>query len=255
MVAGIPGLLALVVALLTNRSQRRNAADIEKLRRELDDESRRRALVRRYQEPLARAAYDLQSRLWNILRGSFLEAYVLESEGRGWLYARDSTVWLVAQYFGWVEIVRREIQFIPFNENDHNEDDHNENDHSRRLQAALGKVAHVCSTGREISDDAFLIFRSEQRALGELIIVDGHDAEGRTRTSCMGFAAFRTALQDPDSQVAIWFTKLQEDATKIAHKNVGRERLRHLQHALVDLVDILDPAPAHVRFPSDRERA
>jgi hypothetical protein len=23
----------------------------------------------------------------------------------------------------------------------------------------------------------------------------------------------------------------------------------------VDLVDILDPAPAHVRFPSDRERA
>jgi hypothetical protein len=71
----------------------------------------------------------------------------------------------------------------------------------------------------------------------------------------MGFAAFRTALQDPDSQVAIWFTKLQEDATKIAHKNVGRERLWHLQHALVDLVDILDPAPAHVRFPSDRERA
>ena len=46
----------------------------------------------------------------------------------------------------------------------------------------------------------------------------------------------------------------EEDATKIADKNVGRERLRHLQHALVDLVDILDPAPAHVRFPRGRER-
>ena len=46
-----------------------------------------------------------------------------------------------------------------------------------------------------------------------------------------------------------------EDATKIADKNAGREWLRRLQNALVDLVDILGSAPAHVRFPSNRERA
>ncbi|WP_433555841.1 hypothetical protein ACQPWY_25950 [Pseudonocardia xinjiangensis] len=231
--------------MLTSRSQRRNAADVEKLRRTLDEESKQRALVQRYQEPLARAAYDLQSRLWNILRGSFLEAHAHEPEGRGWRYARDSTVWLFAQYFGWVEIVRREIQFLPIGEHDE----------SRRLQSALGKVSYVCSSDREISDGTFLIFGAEQRALGELIIVEGQDAEGRTRTSCMGFAAFRAAVEDPDGQLGLWFTKLQEDTAKTADKNVGRERLRLLQHALVDLVDILDPAPAHVRFPSGRGRA
>jgi hypothetical protein len=174
--AAVPGVLALVVALLNNQAQRRSAQQLEELRHRLADEGRQLALVQRYREPLARAAYDLQSRLWNILRGSFLDSS--DPKDRRWLYARDSTVWLFAQYFGWVEIVRREIQFVPAGEDDPNPE----------LEAVIGKVAHVCSTDG-FGSGLFQVLRSEQRALGELVIVEGHDAEGRTRTSCMGFAA------------------------------------------------------------------
>jgi hypothetical protein len=244
-VAATPGVLALIGVLLNNRAQRRSGTDIEKLRRSLDDRSRQRAMVQRYQEPLARAVFDLQSRLWNILRQSFLQAYASDLESREWLYARDSTVWLFAQYFGWVEIVRREIQFIPFGEDDQ----------SRQLQMALEQVARVCSTDTWINDGAFQVYRSEQRALGELVITDGHDAEGKARTSCMGFAAFRAALEDSESSVARWFAPLQADITAAAHNGAGQTRVRQLQHALIDLVEILDPGPAHVRFPRNRERA
>ncbi|GAA5133919.1 hypothetical protein GCM10023320_60840 [Pseudonocardia adelaidensis] len=237
--AAVPGILAFVVAILNNQAQKRSAQQLEELRHRLADEGRQRALVQRYREPLARAAYDLQSRLWNILRGSFLDPS--DPKGRHWLYARDSTVWLFAQYFGWVEIVRREIQFVPAGEDDPNP----------KLEAVIGKVAHVCSTD-SFGSGLFQVLRSEQRALGELVIVEGHDAEGRTRTSCMGFAAFRAALDDPSSEISSWFSYLQEDATSVARTGIMCGRLRHLQHALIDLVDILDPR--EVRFPTDRKK-
>jgi hypothetical protein len=68
-------------------------------------------IVGRYSRPLMQAAYELQSRIYNIARlrffarGSLLDAYRRS-------YAETSTLWLIGQYLGWVEILRREVQFL-----------------------------------------------------------------------------------------------------------------------------------------------
>lgn len=199
---------------------------------------REQLVLNKYQEPLVRAAYDLQSRLWNIERLGLLEAYAQKQGPRGWAYARDSTVWLIGQYLGWAEIVRREVQFLPLKDTQ-----------SQTLQKALGKVAHVLSTDTTYDGHFFEIFRSEQRALGELMVVEGRDSQGRPRTDCLGYAAFTTALADPHSEVNAWFARLSTDAYEVIGHPERRRRLASLQRALMDVVDVLDSEQR--RFPAE----
>lgn len=248
--AGLAGTLALIGVVMGSRAQqaiaresRRHERQLEELRRSMDQEQQARTLVDRYQEPLVRAAYDLQSRLWNILRRQFLSAYVGDRGAPGWQYATHSTAWLFGQYFGWVEIMRREAQFLSLPTAQDR----------RLLQDALGSVAHVSSTDEGSFGPFFQVFRSDQRAMGELMIVQGRDAHGQDRTDCMGFAAFSYQLRDADSQIALWFAPLLQSAEGLVMDPALDRRLRALQHALVDLVTLIDPDG--VRFPRDRDYA
>jgi hypothetical protein len=72
-------------------------------------QQRSNELLMRYSEPLARAAFDLQSRLYNICRKWFMTGSGTPEEHR-----RFSTLWLFGQFLGWVEIVRREVQVINY---------------------------------------------------------------------------------------------------------------------------------------------
>jgi len=67
----------------------------------------------RYRDPLARAAEDLRSRLWNVRRGQFLQTYGVGGDA-GAREARLSTLFRIAQYFAWSEILRREVQYLSF---------------------------------------------------------------------------------------------------------------------------------------------
>jgi hypothetical protein len=59
-----------------------------------------------YRDPLLRSAYDLQSRIYNIYRtGGF-------RGGRDPEYFRLNTLFLIAELLGWLEIIRREVQFL-----------------------------------------------------------------------------------------------------------------------------------------------
>jgi len=73
------------------------------------------ASSRTYAEPLIAAAFDLQTRLYSIVQHNFLKAAAVE---RG--YAEPSTLWLIAQYFAWVEILRREVQYLDVGVEKHN---------------------------------------------------------------------------------------------------------------------------------------
>lgn len=130
------------------------------------NEQRTRQLLDRYQEPLVRAAYDLQSRLFNIPELDLLASAHPRPGGQD--YAASSTAWLFGQQFGWVEIVRREAQFL----------DLPEQGEGSGLQGALFAVSAVCSSDRSLDGPTFQIFRSVQRAMRELMITDGHDAAG-----------------------------------------------------------------------------
>ncbi|RME56014.1 hypothetical protein D6779_11410 [Candidatus Parcubacteria bacterium] len=62
----------------------------------------------------------------------------------------------------------------------------------------------------------------------------------------MGFAEFSTKLNNPE--FAKWFSKLKADIGSLAKEN-NRDRERRLialQHALVDLLDFLDPQKMRV---------
>src|SRR5262245_49072609 len=72
-------------------------------------------VLKRYREPLAAAAFDLQSRLYNILTMDFFETFGGKERGDE---ALTTTLFRLAQYFGWSEILRRDIQFLSFPEDD-----------------------------------------------------------------------------------------------------------------------------------------
>ena len=78
---------------------------VELHRREalIDHDLRAADVLTRYREPLAAAAFDLQSRLYNILRldffGRFGGAHVRSEE------ALRTTLFRLAQYFGWTKIL------------------------------------------------------------------------------------------------------------------------------------------------------
>lgn len=215
--------------------------DFEEFRRQLDEQDRLRARVDRYQEPLVRAAFDLQSRLWNIVDGGFIASYGVRGSEREKAYALESTLWLFGQYYGWVEILRREAQFLQLPERDARQ----------RVQEMLNNIAGVCASDRAFGDTIFRIFRSEQRALGELMIAPGSDADGRPRTDCLGFAELSERWQDQDSATSRWFGPLAKSIKALTTEPARVERIRALQRALLGLVDAIDPD--RVRFPGGRQ--
>jgi hypothetical protein len=219
------GVIAAVVSAIVAFRQSRVEAEVQagllRLERDLDAEE----VLKRYREPLAAAAFDLQSRLYNILCKRFIEKF-----GTGALAdeAMWTTLFRIAQYFGWSEILRRDIQFLSFPEDD-----------------ATRRVAHLQSeiTRRFLSDQpghALMIWSDEQRALGERMIlgVDG-------KVMCTGYAAFR----DREDTFGAWRTRVEEGLSDPA----SRERLREVQHLLCELVESLDER--RVRYTRDLERA
>jgi hypothetical protein len=193
------------------------------------------ALLRRYREPLLYAAYELQSRLWNIVSGKFLEAYWTTEPSERKRYAETSTLWLVGQYLGWAEALRRDVQYL----------DLGKVERSRELRHLLSAIAFVWASDTQVDDDCFLLYRSEQRAIGELMLAGG---EGE-RVDCLGYVAFEKELDD--AEFARWFARLRNDLDAVARKGESY-RVRLLQRRLMELVDFLDPG--YVNFPNRRER-
>lgn len=129
-VAGVM-IAAMISAVVATRQSRRsgdlrralteaNAAtqvELEQLRRELQERARRtqraedaEEVLKRYREPLTAAAYELQLRLHDILCKDFLGSCGTDHERRA--KAEETALFRLAQYFGWSEILRRDIEFL-----------------------------------------------------------------------------------------------------------------------------------------------
>jgi hypothetical protein len=171
--------------------------------------------ARRYYEPLAVAAYDLQSRIFNILRQDFL-VFVREDRWGRSETALASTSFAFAQYFGWREILRREVELLEFETQD---------------------ISHLLSriTTKFASDDLgarFLLWKSEQRAIGEAMI-----GSWRDEPSCIGYLEF---LKRRSTDLRNLLEPIERDLAEVAVTGAD-ERLRAVQHLLVDLIQMLDP--------------
>ena len=234
----LAAVMAAAVALRQSKQETRVQADLARLNSKLQAEvAERTALLERdlraeevltrYREPLAAAAFDLQSRLYNILRQGFLDQF-------GGAHARcdvaeETTIFRIAQYFGWSEILRRDIQFLSFPEAEA----------TRRVVELQTAIAKCFGTSR--GGHALMIWTDEQRAIGERMIVDEFG-----KVLCMGYARFHDEYEARFApSCARIRAELQIDG--------GRRRIRDVQHLLCELVETLDPA--RVRYTQDLERA
>lgn len=228
--ATISGMVTAGIGLLnvgTLRKIERQKIEHQKSR----DAAERKLQTSRFSEPLARSAYDLQSRIYNILRGQLIETFVARGDARERSYVIDNTVYLIAQALCWTELVRREIQFIDLGENARTRE-------LLRLQDGLYSI-----WGTDRFPPLLRLFAGEQRALGEALITSGAQS-----AECMGYGEFLKAFPKRANPLV---DALRGDVAALAGGVApAADRLTALHHALIDLLDMLDPD--NVRFPAER---
>jgi len=185
-----------------------------------------------YRVPLLRAAFDLQTRLYNIGRQDFLGRFAREkSPAEHREYAISNTLYLVAQYLCFSEIIRHGMLFL----------DPGDRTRQRDLVQAMEAVRDAFSTTITIDEPALCLFRGEQRAIGEIMLT-AHEggAPGGPGWGCLGYAAFITRLREPE--FARWFRLLGESLDDLQNDLRGHgRRLIELQHRLLDLIALMDP--------------
>ena len=234
LIALISGVVALIAAALAIWGQLRSTQLGAKLQAlGLAEEARLKTeeAMAGYREPLARAAFELQSRLYNILEKHLFMNHFDKGNERERTYVIDNTAFLVAQYLAWTEIIRRDIQYIDLGQ-----------DGQTRDLAHLQEKIHVLFLTDRF-ERTFRIFAGEQRAIGERMIRDATKGP-----ECIGYAAFLTKLaQAPDPLLDY----VREDARQLSTMlQTARPRLVALQNALIDLLAFLDPD--FIRFPKER---
>jgi hypothetical protein len=236
---------AIVLALLAGALSLFNSVYTTRVASRLEEERRAKTkaellseLMARYRNPLLQAAFDLQSRIYNIVAQGFLQRHYCNGTGATKEYARENTLYVLADYLGWVEILRREVRFLDLGDEVTN----------RTWTERLVAIRNTLLSDR--FSPRFRLFNGQQRAIGEIMIVaDGDHGE---RPETVGYAGFLARQRDP--QFDRWFADLRADLDALANEpDAGHEeRLLALQHALVELIDLLDPK--QVRFHSSQRR-
>jgi len=240
LISGLVAVLSIVIstsgAARTVRVQHR----LDVLRAELVRQESIEDVVKRYREPLLRAAFDLQSRMYNVVALGFFARHLGSDSPDQREYAQLSTMFRLAEYFGWVEILRRGIQFL----------DLGSHERTRELAERLALISRIFAATDLYPASAFRLFRDEQRALGELMLEPSpNDLRGY---QTIGYARFVDRVTT-EPGFARWFARLIAETSGMAVLRPDcDDRLVRVQHELVGLIDFLDPDG--IRFPADDRR-
>ncbi|WP_172558817.1 hypothetical protein [Vibrio fluvialis] len=180
-------------------------------------------IMERYRAPLLHAANDLQSRIYNLVQNYVIDIYFIEKSGGDSEreYFIKNTTFLIAQYFAWTEIIRREIQFIEFDDID-----------STRTLSIL--QSNLCSIWQGQSRLDISIWAGEQRGIGELMIEEKGD-----KIQCVGYSKFLKLLEESERGLLIELESRVRNHFKSEKKY--SHRLVSVQNALIDVVEFLDP--------------
>ena len=234
----IAAIVAVISAIISIYGQTRVTKLTDRLTKQREAESREAqtdALMSKYRDPLLRSAIDLQSRLYNIHQQDFLKRFYNRSP-TALNYAVLNTLYVVAEFFGWVEILRREIQFLDLGDLEMN----------RCLSELLVNLNQAFGESYRRFGGGFQLFTGEQRAIGEIMTVPRSNSAA-IGFECIGYATFVKKMDEPE--FASWFTKLKDDLDTMATASqLDGRRLVLIHGRLIDLVDFLDPH--RVRVPS-----
>jgi hypothetical protein len=221
---------AIVAGVMTSWSSRKARLFEAKLERERHEETKAEQAAKvlsRYREPLLLAAHSLQSRLFNAVRDEYLPIYLHCGDKEQEDYARQFTVYTLAEYLCWVEIIRRELRFLDLGAEQEN----------REFMKRLLAVTNTLSDQKRYEFAHYRLFRGQQQALGALMMHpngDGHH-------ECMTYPEFVHRMED-EPRFARWFERLLREVDDIADQSeAGNARIIDTQRALIDLIDFLDP--------------
>jgi hypothetical protein len=230
LISALGALVSVVFSRRAMRGERLEAAD---------------QLATKFREPMLQAAFNLQTRLYNILELGFLDRFLRASTSPADReYAVQHTVYVIAQYLCWVEILRRESQFL----------DPKNDERNRNVARALEGVRETFCDSITNPDPTFRLFRGQQRAIGEVMLVPVPDPPpGVPRWDCKGYAAFVESLDE--ERMDRWFHQLRDDVDAVSRDpSRGNTRLRSVQRQLMDLIDVVDPDARRIP-PNVRSRA
>lgn len=202
----------------------------------LKRKSESRKVIQKYKDPLLLSAADLQSRISNILTKQWPEMLRCDDSAlnKQWFYY---TFYVFGQFFSWVHILRHQTQFLCFSVEEKNRD----------LAECLNNIKDVLARGDYYQ---FQLWRGQQMAIGEIMTERAKDED---ELYCIGYSTFVERYQAED-RFRLWFLSLADSLTELArmwelksrdpnlpNEQIPEGRLRHLQHLLVDLVNILEP--------------
>ena len=181
-----------------------------------DQRVRQRQLLATYRDPAVRAINELQGRLWVILTTRAANYHYVKKQGDARYYI-DSTAFLIAQYFAWSELMRRQIAALDYSE----------------LSGLLDQVTEAFAHG----GPGFQLYALEQREIGERLM---GTAKGDPEIAIFRYSEFRDMITAPKASKR--FLVLQKRA-KYLLDNVEAElsRATTIQNALVELLDFVDP--------------
>lgn len=198
------------------------------------EKARLKVELDRIQNPMMVAAYDLQSRIYNIIGLCFLDRFYDAGSDRQRTYVIENTTFLVAQYLCWSELVRREVQGSGY---------------------ASDFINHRAITQQDVINGRFgndadhpclMIFAGEQRAIGEALITHGpHGLE------CMGYRQF---LSERGVGTEPLLDAVRLDVERLSRcRGEAMDRLKALHDGLISYLEYVDPE--YNRFPmSHRQR-
>jgi hypothetical protein len=191
--------------------------------RRADRRSERNRLAAQYVSPFLFACQDLQSRLYNILCRGGLNLLALRPN------APEELLYLVAQYFAFEPLV---LRYTPYGTDP-------------KLCRLIERVRDGFASAKSKHDmDPWCIFRHQQRALGQFVLVHRHD-EPQMALDVMPLTRFVTEIGNDAKS-------LQVDRALCSLRDVdhvcklepprSRQRLAEVQDRLVDLLDYLEDA-------------
>ncbi|KDQ55298.1 hypothetical protein JAAARDRAFT_79794 [Jaapia argillacea MUCL 33604] len=191
------------------------------------------AIREKYAAPLLLAAQELQAKLRRFVRDGDICTWIGEHAARR-EYLLRYTCFVTGEFLAWIHILRHEVQYLRFSTDRQN----------RNLTNILGDIRETLRGHSSHSDYIpCVLYTGEQRAIGELMTV-----EENGRRVCIGYAAFCQMWKDNEA-LRGWFERFLKDLVDLAEARtngngkavVKDDRLRIVQHLLVDLIEELDP--------------
>lgn len=212
--SGVSGCLSVITAGITIYNQNR----INRANQILEAKRKNQY----YLEPLIRSAADLQSRIYNILKGDFIERYYYNENKRHQDYVINNTMFLFSQFFAWTEAARIDVQFLSLKNNKK----------TKKLIELQDNIYSIIQTDK--MGPRFVFFAGEQRAIGEKMLkksVGGYE--------CIGYGEFINSDMLKNDTL---FNELRKEVINMT-KTISSYslRLQTIQHALIELIDFLDP--------------